>query len=891
MWYQKSAREVIKTFGTNPETGLSTARVIQRQKKYGPNVLPSKKKPPLIWKFIAQFQNILVSILLAATIISFIVGDTADAMAIFLIVVINAALGFLQEMQAEKTLESLREKDIQMTLVERDGRSEKIPSSKVVPGDILILEEGERIPSDARVIESFSLHVDESILTGESLPASKNTKEIDGVIPLADRKNMVFKDTRIMTGRGKAVVTAIGKDTEMGKIALFLETAKPQKTPLTKELEKAGQNITIAVLTIAAVLFAVNFYQNKPLADSLLISISLAVAAIPEGLPAIITIILSLGVARLAEKKTIVKKLPSVETLGAVRIIATDKTGTLTQNKINVTLLTLPDGRKFSVEGLGYRTEGIFFESKSKKVIDPFRSKDLILLLEAGALANNASINIGGNKEVSVIGDTTEAALLVAAKRAGIDTRDLKTGFRRVWENPFTSERKMMSVVVEIDDTRDYYLYAKGAPETILEKCILDGQKKEEILAMVRQSSAKGLRSLAIARKRLTSNEIKTALEEENISEDGMEYLGIASMEDPLRPEVAEAIYQAKLAGIRTIMVTGDHKETAISIARSCGILSGNGKVMTEKEVSKLSAKELADELKNGVSVFARISPMGKLKIVEAAKRLPHTLTAVTGDGVNDAPAMKAGDISLAMGRTGTDITREVADIVITDDNYATIIDAVAEGRVIFGNLVKFVRYLISCNISEVLVVALGVIFALPLPLIPLQILWINLITDGFPALALGVEPAARDIMNRPPRDLTVGILHRKRWIYMIAEGTVMGLAVLLLFIFALGNSSYREAQSMAFSALTLTQLVHAFNNRSTRKSLFQIGFFTNRYLLLAVGISLLLQIVIVQSSAGNLIFRTSPLDPPRWMMVALVALIPFLVVELKKQLRFRILP
>lgn len=888
MYYQKSIAEIIKELKSNQETGLSVSEASKRLARYGPNLLPAKKRPPLIYKLLAQFKDVLVLILIAATFISFLLGDILDALAIFAIVILNSTIGFIQEIQAEKTLDALKEKDVLYSTVLREGKIEKIPSTQVVIGDILILEEGTKISSDGRIIEAYNLHIDESILTGESHPAAKvntNIPKID--TPLADQINMIFKDTKVTSGRGKAVAVATGKETEMGKIALFLQEAKEAKSPLTLELEKVGRSLTFVIGIISVIIFFLNIFAKITLVESLLVSISLAVAAIPEGLPAIVTIVLSLGVKRLAEKKTLVKKLASVETLGAVRIIATDKTGTLTQNKINAVKIITADGNKYTVEGEGYHPEGIFFD-QNKKIVEVEKQRELFQLLKAGILANNASI---GNNNLEILGDTTEGALLVAALRGKLNTEEIKRTEKRIYEIPFSSDRKMMSVIVKADDTDDYFLYCKGAPEMILPKCLRSTPGVEANGIEAKKLAHEGLRTMAVAYKKVNKNEIKKALEEDILSEEGLTYLGTFGMQDPLRMEVREAIAAAKTAGIKTIMITGDHAETAKTIAMQAGIINPDGKILTESDLGRMNDERLAAEIKNGTSVFARIAPFTKLRIVEAIKKLPHTQVAVTGDGVNDAPALSAAHIGVAMGKSGTDVSREVADIVIMDDNYATIVSAVEEGRIIYANLVKFIRYLISCNLSEVIVISAGVIFQTPLPLLPIQILWINLVTDGLPAIALGLDPPEYDVMKRPPRDLTEGILHKKRWIYMSIEGAVMGISVFSLFLYALVNYSYAFAQTITFATLALSQLVHAFNNRSTRKSLFQVGIFSNKYLMATAIFSVFLQIAVVQTAWGNLIFKTTGLSWNHWVLVAVFSLIPFFVVEAKKQLRFRILP
>lgn len=891
MFYQKSVKQVLKEFKSNFNTGLSQKEATLRLKRHGENVLPTKPPPPIILKLIAQFQNILILILLGAAALSLFLGDALDAIAIFAIVVINATIGFIQEVNAQKTLESLKQKEVRFAMLLRDGTVERVQISEIVVGDILILEEGAQVGADARLIESFSLRVDESILTGESMPTSKNPYQIHEEVALGDQKNMLFEGTQVISGRGKAVVVKTASKTEIGKIARALEEEGNIKTPLTIELERVGGTLTIAIGIIALAVFGIEYFKKAPLIESILVAISLAVAAIPEGLPAVVTVVLSIGVKRLADKKTIVKKLPAVETLGAIRIIATDKTGTITQNKINVVQIVLSDGASYSVSGVGYEEEGVYYDSRNK-IINPKTDARLESLLTIGVLANNATIHDNaGSKNPQVLGDTTEASLLVAAARAQLDSAQIQKANPRIFEVPFSSERKMMSVVVCVNDTGDHFLYTKGAPEIILSRCTLPQEKKAGILSLTKSLAKKGLRSLAFAKKKLDKNEVKETLEQNTLTEEELEFVGLMGMQDPLRPEVKEAFAKATLAGIKTIMITGDHKETACAIAKEAGILKENNLVFTEDDVVRSTREEIAQKIKEGATVFARISPLGKLKIIDAIKLLPHTHVATTGDGVNDAPALKASHIGIAMGQTGTDITREVADMVITDDNYATIIDAIREGRIIFANLVKFIRYLISCNLSEVIVVAGGVLLGVPVPLLPIQILWINLITDGFPALALGVDPPEFDVMKRPPRNVSEGILHKRRWVYMIIEGTIMGGATLGLFVYILTTQNFAHAQTMAFATLAFSQLTHAFNNRSTKSSLFTIGIFSNTFLIIAVLFSVILQVAITQTDWGNRIFKTTFLGLDDWFLVFCVSLVPFFVVELKKQLRFRYLP
>ena len=888
MHYKKSVEDIAREFKTNLTAGLNTTDAKRRLAENGPNLLPEKLKSPLILNFIGQFKNLLVAILLVAAVISLLLGDVLDATVIFAIVMLNASIGFIQEVQAEKTLESLKQKEILMAFVVRDGLIKKMPAAELVVGDLLILEEGQKIPADARIVEEFSLTADESILTGESMSVSKNSLKLTAKLSLADWTNMVFKDTEIVAGRGKAIVTATGPETQIGKIAQALAETPKEKTPLTRELERVGRMLTTVIGIITLTIFFLNIFQNISWIESLLISISLAVAAIPEGLPAIVTVVLSVGVKRLAEKKSIIKKLPAVETLGAVKIIATDKTGTLTQNKINVVRI-ITNSLNIRVEGHGYALSGKFYDQKNK-LLNVTDNQELINLLNAACLANNASVNSADSKQPKIYGDATEAALLVASYRAGLDGDTLKNNNKRLFEMPFSSDRKMMSVVTR-DKRGNYYLYSKGAAEKMLNLLNLPLNKKNEIMTENNRLAADGLRVLLVAGKKLSRKEALEAVDKKKVSETDLTYYGLTAMQDPLRSEVKSAIAQAKRAGIRTIMITGDHKETARTIAKEAGIIIGDEAILLEEDIEKMAVKELSIAIENGVSVFARISPLGKLKIIEAIKQIPLTQVAVTGDGVNDAPALKSSHIGIAMGLTGTDITREVADMIITDDNYATIITAIREGRVIFANLVKFIRYLISCNLSEVIVVSAAVLFGTPMPLFPIQILWVNLVTDGLPALALGMDPPEYDVMRKPPRDLSEGLLHRKRWIYMLIEGSVIGFSTFLLYLFALNRYNYATAQTMAFSTLAFAQLVHAFNNRSTRLSLFKLGILSNHYLVTAVSLSIMLQYLVVQSSFGNRIFKTAYLTGTEWAYIAAFSLIPLLFVEIKKALRFRLLP
>ncbi|MBI4067121.1 cation-translocating P-type ATPase [Candidatus Gottesmanbacteria bacterium] len=895
MYYQKSIAEILKELQTHPNTGLTFPEAEKRLKKYGPNILPSKKPPSLIWKFLSQFKSFLVILLLAATALSAFLGDFLDAIAIFAIVILNAAVGTLQELKAERTLSQLEQLDLPESLVLRDGHLEKVPTDQIVLGDIIILEEGVKIPADGRIIENFSLSIDESILTGESQTTNKITGELTtDNIPLGDQKNMIFKDTQVVSGRGKAVVVATGSSTEIGKIALSLEEAPDELSPLSEELDRVGKMLTGAVIAIAIVIFIITSIRGVKLIDRILIAVALSVAAIPEGLPAIATITLALGVERLAKKKTVTKKLTAVETLGAVKIIATDKTGTITENKMNVTDIVTADGKHFQIEAEGYKTKGTFFSDQ--KPIIPQEFKQIYELLECAILANNAFVKLQQvqldteqgrsvkkkDDTFEIVGDTTEAALLIAGERAGLPTDKIKSQNSRIFEMPFSADRKMMSVVVKIDDTDDVFIFVKGAPEIVMNQTTLSSLEKTKFARIVNNLASKGLRTLALGRRKLSKKEVKDVLENNHLPEDNLEFLGIMGARDTLRLDIKDALLRAKSAGIKTIMITGDHISTAISIGLESGIIEKGNQAIAEKDFEDLSRIQIAHLIKTDkYRIFARVSPLGKLKLIESIKLLPATRVAVTGDGVNDAPALKVAHVGLAMG-SGTDIAREVSDMVITDDNYSTIIEAIKEGRIIFANLIKFIRYLISCNLAEIVVVTLAVIFGTPLPLIPIQLLWINLITDGLPALALGNDPPEYDVMLKPPRAGNT-LLHKRRWTFMFTEGLVMGISVFMLYLFSLLRYDLLTAQTIAFTTLCITQLIHALSNRSTRTSLFILGFFSNKHLIYAIIFSFFLQVLVIYTNFGQIIFKTVTLNFYHWIAIMLVSFIPFFFVELKK--------
>ena len=881
MWYSLSSSEVAHELNTDLKNGLSGKEVLQRRQKYGPNALPEKKKDLLIFKFFSQFKNFLILILIAATFISFITGEYLEAFAILTIVILNATVGFIQETQAEKSLTSLKTMEITMSKVVRDKRLTIIPSEELVPGDIVILESGDKVPADIRIGEAFALKVSEAILTGESEPAEKNAKTIpSGNKSLPDQTNMLFRGTEILYGKTTGIVVLTGISTEIGKIAQVLRTQEEVQTPLKKELNAIGKKLSILILIIAFAILILTTLSELPLIEGVLLSISLAVAAIPEGLPGITTIVLSLGVKRMAEKKALVKKLTAVETLGAVKVIATDKTGTLTENKMNITRIFLANGDNYRIEGQGYEPHGKYIGEKGE-IRETSMETGLKKLLVAGILANNSSYDPDTKK---IIGDPTEGSLLVAAVRAGIDISETKNHYETIFEVPFSSERKMMSILLRDRKTKEYFLYSKGAPEIIL---TYSDNNNNLYIKEADDLANQGLRGLALAYKKLSFEDVKKALEKNVIDEKNLTFLGLVGQKDPLRKEIKVSLVQARNAGIKTIMITGDHQATAGNIAVEAGIIKDLREVTTEEKIAHLKEKEIAELITSGrISVFARISPLGKLKIIKSLKKYTKDLIAVTGDGVNDAPALKAADIGIAMGISGTDVTKEVANIILMDDNYATIVKAIREGRVIFSNLTKVVRYLISCNISEIVLISLSIIFQTPLPLLPIQILWINLVTDGIPAIALGLEPPHEGIMEKPPRVTNEGILSKKRWAGIIGEGLMLGLISFLSFLYALGRYDIVTAQTITFSIVAVSQFFHALNSRSEKLSIFSIGVFSNRLLIVAFVLSFALQIAASETSFGNLFFQTGRLNPSLWTLVLALSVTPLIIVETRKILR-----
>ncbi len=882
--------------------GLSDDIAKERLEQFGLNELETIKGPGPLSMFISQFKDTLVIILIFAAIISGIISllvnePLIDTVVIMVIVIINAIMGFTQEYRAEKSIEALMKMAAPRAHLIRNGDPIDVPASEVVPGDILRLEMGDRLPADARLIESHNIYTDESSLTGESMPAKKNAKLIlNRNIPLADRSNMVHSGTVVTSGRGSAVVTQTGMRTEIGRIAEMIQTAEEKETPQQKRMRRLGKQLGIAILVICMIVLTVQVAVNWFMAsltfgtflDLFVIAVALAVAAIPEGLPAVVTITLALGVQRMVKRNAIIRRLPAVETLGSANVICSDKTGTLTKDQMTVREVYVPD-KTFSVTGAGYSPKGKFyFEGDS---INPLENPQLNLLLRIGRLCSNAAVRKEENTW-KVIGDPTEGALIVAARKAGLaDSVELENP--RVAELPFDPERKRMSTLHD-DISGETVAYVKGAPEVIIERSTyiytengvrpFSEDDRARILSNNEKMANKAYRVLGMA-YRICPESLS------DISPEGVEqelvFVGLMGMMDPPRPEVFDAIKIARQAGIKSVMITGDNQYTAVAIANELGMFEEDDVVLTGKALDALSDEDLTDAAPR-VRVYARVSPEHKLRIVKALKSKGH-ITAMTGDGVNDAPALKYADIGIAMGVTGTDVTKEASDMILTDDNYASIVNAIEEGRGIGDNTRKFISYLLSCNAGEILVIFIAsitfsVFFGWPLPLLAIQILFVNLVTDGLPALALGMDPIEPDVMQRCPRDPKEGVIFRRVWILIWLVGGTIAIVTLAVFAFEmLLFGDWLRASTLAFTVLVMTQMVHAFNSRSGTLSLFQVGFFRNRVLILAISLSIFLQVLIVYFPPLSAIFMTIPLLPLDWLIVILLSLSVFVVVEVFK--------
>jgi P-type Ca2+ transporter type 2C len=832
-YYNKTTEQTITSLESK-ETGLTTEQVQERLQTHGQNILKAKKKINPLVIFFQQFHSAVVYILIAAVIISIVLGEYIDSAVIIAILIFNAIFGFIQEYKAEKSIEALKRMASLQAKVLRDNKVQEIDAKELVPGDILLLEEGDKIPADARILESIHMQTLEAALTGESTPVTKHTNLLPQNRALGDQKNMVFSGTVITAGRGKAIITATGMNRQIGKIAKMIETAESGPTPLQNKLDKLGKHLGVGTIFICFIVFGAAVFKGEAYLPAFLAAVALAVAAIPEGLPAVVTISLAMGVQRMIKKNALIRKLPSVETLGCTTVICTDKTGTLTKNEMTVKRI-YTNGNDIEVTGTGYQTEGEFFIDGKK--INP---EQLHLLLKIGALNNNATIEINeknNNEPSKVIGDPTEGCLLVSAQKGQVERDELQKTEPRIDEIIFTSTRKRMSTVHKVE--KKILMYTKGAPDIVLNLCTkiytngkikkITAKEKEEILEINKQYASTALRVLAFAYKECKPKKNETDYDEAD--ENNLVFVGLQGMIDPPREEVKESIATCKVAGIRVVMITGDYGQTALAIGKELGI---GTEVMTGEELTKHNNIE---EIVEKISIYARVNPEHKLQIVEALQKRGHVV-AMTGDGVNDAPALKKADIGVAMGITGTDVSKEASDMILTDDNFTSIVSAVEEGRGIYGNIKKYFSFLLSGNIAEVLIVFIVSLLGFPLPLIATQILLINLVTDGFPALALGVDPFERGSMKLKPRKRDEP-LWRGLSPYLFIYPAVMTVCAIAVFSYIyIGEGNLIKAQTMTFLTICFFEMFQAFACRSTIESSFKVGLFKNHWLLLALGIS-----------------------------------------------------
>lgn len=887
-WYLLENEEVPSKLSTDLEKGLSSELAKERLKSHGYNELISKEGPTIWQMLLSQFQDFLVLILIGASLVSALIGEVTDSVVIILIVVLNATLGVVQEFKANKALEALKKMAAPEAKVIRDGKIIEIPARELVPGDLVILEAGNYVPADLRLVESVNLKIEEASLTGESVPVEKNAEIVfNNDVPLGDRSNSAFMSTVVTYGRGKGIVVETGMNTEIGLIAEMLESYEEESTPLQKKLAELGKILGIASLAICGIVFILGLIRGVPILEMFMTAVSLAVAAIPEGLPAIVTIVLALGMQRMVKRHSIIKKLHAVETLGSTTVICSDKTGTLTQNEMTAQKVFV-NGNVYSISGEGYKTQGEF--TLNGKTIDPLADPDLKMLLTIGALCNDAKLEESGSdgdKTCRIIGDPTEGCLVVGAAKACMCLEELNKSRPRLQEIPFDSDRKRMTTFHPYED--GYIACIKGAPDVMLNlsnRILKNGEildlteaDREQILEINHEMASQALRVLAFAFK--LENELPKDPKPEEVEKD-MIFVGLVGMIDPARPEAKEAIEICKQAGIRPVMITGDYKDTAEAIARDLGMLDETSKVLTGTDLDAMSDEELV-AVADQVSVYARVSPVHKLRIVEAIKQNNH-IVAMTGDGVNDAPALKKADIGVAMGITGTDVAKETADMILTDDNFASIVAAVEEGRVIYANIRKFIFFLLSCNIAEILIIFVAMLVGLPIPLKPIQLLWLNLLTDAFPALALGMEAKEPDIMEKPPRNPNEPIMDHRMKVQIAIQSIFMTMAVLGVFTFALNTSSNLQvAQTYAFATLIFSELLRAYTSRSETLSVFKIGVFSNKYMVGGTFISFLLLLLVIYVPALREIFDTVKLSIYDWDIIVLFGMIPFIAAEVSK--------
>jgi Ca2+-transporting ATPase len=907
--YRTAAAEVLAALGSDARRGLAQQDASSLIARYGRNELAGEKPIPAWRRFLEQFEDILVILLLVATAISatlwFIERESPlpyEAIAILAVLLLNAIMGYMQQSRAQQAVAALQQMSAPKAIVVRDGTQQSVAAAELVPGDVILVEEGNTVPADARLLECAALQTAEAALTGESLPVAKATAAIAEEVPLGDQNNMIFSGTSITYGHARAVVTATGMDSEIGRIAKLLNETAVESTPLQQELARVGRLLGIVVVGIAVVMIATIIIVEKvrglsAILDVLIFGVALAVAAVPEGLPAVVTAVLSLGVQRMAKRNAIVRHLAAVETLGSANVIASDKTGTLTKNEMTVREVVTASGR-FHVTGTGYAPEGEIVrearppDSKNEGMDGVASRTELRRALAVGDRANNALLQERDGCW-SVQGDPTEGALLVAARKAGLESEALAKRFQRVGEVPFSSDRKLMTAIYTDAEQDGLLAFTKGAPDVLLKRCSqefvldkarpLDAARRAAILECNQQLAGEALRTLGVAYRTLPADASASGADES--LEQDLVFAGLIGMIDPPRAEAKDAVARAKAAGIRSMMITGDHPVTASVIAAELGVSDGR-RAATGAEIEKMTDVALRGTVQE-TGVYARVSPTDKLRLVRALQQT-GAIVAMTGDGVNDAPALKTADIGVAMGITGTDVSRQAADIVLADDNFATIVAAVEEGRGIFANIRKFLRYLLASNMGEVMTMFFGVLLAqrlglsgepgtIVLPMLPAQILWINLVTDGGPALALGVDPTDRDVMRQRPRARGESVITRSMWVEILLTGVVIAAGTLLVLDanlprgFIAGRGSLLHAQTMAFNTLAFFSVFMVFNARSEKRSAF-VDLFSNKWLWGAVLLSLLLQVAVIYVPFLQRAFSTTPLSGRDWLVCAAVA-------------------
>ena len=844
MWETLSKEEVKEKLHTDLKKGLKDSEIITRREKYGKNELDNNKKEGIIIKFLKQFNDFMIIILIMASIVSAGISyyqgqnDYIDSIIIIVIVVLNAIMGVLQEAKAEKSIESLKKMTPQKTRVIRENKEIQINSSELVVGDLIILEAGNSVPADCRILESYNLKAEESSLTGETIPVEKSSEGIcEKNKPLGDIFNMLFMGSTIVNGHAKAVVTNVGMDTKVGKIANMIIQNESPETPIQKKLNQVGKILGLVCLLICLVIFIIGIIKKIPPMEMFMTSVGLAVAAIPEGLPAIVTIMLSIGVTKMSKKNSIVRKLPAVETLGSSSVICSDKTGTLTQNKMKVVEI---------------------------KAENPDFAMELATMCTDSKIESN-------NGKVEVVGEPTENAIVEIAYKNKKDKKQLYKEMPRIDEIPFDSNRKMMTTVHKLKDGK-YRIITKGAPDILLNRCI--GISKEKVIKENERMANKALRVIAIAYKDIDNKPNSKEIE------NNLNFVGLIGMIDPPREGVKEAVQTCKKAGIKTVMITGDHIATAKAIAKKIGILEKNNRAITGKELDKINQNTLEKEIEE-FSVFARVTPEHKVRIVKAWQKR-GAVVAMTGDGVNDSPALKSADIGIAMGKGGTDVAKNASDMILVDDNFVTIVEAVKQGRNIYDNIRKAIHFLIATNIGEIVTIFMGLVLGLKSPLLAIQLLWINLVTDSLPAIAIGLEPPEKDIMERKPIDAKKGVFADGLWGKIILEGIMIGM--LTLIAFSIGNKYYglEVGRTMAFISMGMLELIHSFNIKS-EKSIFKVGILENKYLIGSFIIGIFIQVIVAIIPAFANVFELTNLSMEQWIITCIISILPIPFMELQK--------